>query len=180
MEQWRDIPGYEHLYQASTDGRIRTCEGKTTSSARFARRVWKQRVLKQKWRKRKTGSGMDARVTLWKDGKEYTHLVSRLVAFAWCDGYENGMTVNHIDGNPSNNNVSNLEWVTCKENINKAFDMGIVRSAKRCALLDTDGTVTRYRSMASASLAAGKDEKHISYLLSKGKTILEDGRAIII
>lgn len=45
MEKWRDIPGYEALYQASTEGRIRTCEGKTTRNARFAKRVWKQRIL---------------------------------------------------------------------------------------------------------------------------------------
>lgn len=68
-EEWKDIPGYEGLYQASTLGRIRTCEGKTTSSARFEKRVWKQRIMKQKLNKNRKGR-IDARVCLWKDGKE--------------------------------------------------------------------------------------------------------------
>lgn len=132
MENWKEIPGYEGLYEASDCGRIRTCEGKTTSNARFPKRVWKQRILKTKVEKRKNGKLQDERVNLWKDGKEKTLLVSRLVALTWCDGYSEGATVNHIDGNPSNNSSSNLEWVSLKENIEHGFETGLYSTQKRC------------------------------------------------
>ena len=44
-EMWKDIPNYEGIYQASTFGRIRTCEGKTTYTKRHGIRHWKQRIL---------------------------------------------------------------------------------------------------------------------------------------
>lgn len=45
MEVWKDIPNYEGLYQASSLGRIRTCENKVTSNARYSTRVWKSRLI---------------------------------------------------------------------------------------------------------------------------------------
>ena len=75
MEEWKEIPGYEKLYEASTYGNIRTCEGKVTRTERHGERLWKQRVLKQK-----TDKGGYKRVSLWKDGRGKTHLVHRLVS----------------------------------------------------------------------------------------------------
>ena len=88
-ELWKDIPGYEGIYQASTLGNIRTCEDKTTHTERHGIRHWKQRTLKQK-KCRNSKGRIDARVSLWKDGKERTWLVSRLVGLTWCDGYSHG------------------------------------------------------------------------------------------
>lgn len=125
MERWKDIPGYEGLYQASNTGHIRTVEGKVTYSVRHGERHWKSRVLKEKWEKRvrcKSGH-RDARVQLYKDKKSKTMLVARLVAMAWVEGYQEGLTVNHIDGDPSNNNIRNLEWVTRGDNTRKYFEM---------------------------------------------------------
>lgn len=130
MEQWKMIPGYEGLYEASTLGQIRSAEGKITSNARYSRRVWKQRIIKQKYVNRKTGKCRDARVCLWKDGKEKTHLVSRLVAMTWCNGYADGLTVNHKDGNPLNNNYKNLEWMSLADNIRHGFKNGLYHRAK--------------------------------------------------
>ena len=167
MELWKDIPGYEHLYQASNTGKIRTCEGKTTRSARFERRVWKQRELKQKWASRKGRAVKDARVTLWKDGKVKTHLVARLVAMAWCDGFGKGMTVNHIDCNPSNNNADNLEWVTLADNIRKGLENGQYK-AKRVVLIDRRGRTLEFRSMAEAGRFLNRSNQYISGLLKRG------------
>lgn len=180
MEKWRDIPGYETLYQASTEGRIRTCEGKTTRSARFEKRIWKQRIMRQKYQKRKNGPGKDARVCLWKDGNERTHLVSRLVASAWCDGYSEGLTVNHIDGNPQNNRADNLEWVTIGENVRKAFEDGLIRTAKKCTLVTENGDEFTYRSMAEASRSIGRHTGYISGLIKKGKEYAPNGYKIVI
>ena len=167
MEIWKSIPGYEGLYEASDIGNIRTCEGKVTSNARFEHRVWKQRVLKQKYGRRKDTDKKDARVTLWKDGIEKTWLVSRLIALAWCDGYFEGATVNHIDGNPINNRADNLEWLSLKENIRHGFRTGLLPH-KRCELTDGHGNVTEFISMVSASHFLGNNKGYISDRISKG------------
>lgn len=124
MEVWKDIPGYEGLYQASNLGRVRSAPGKTTSNKRYACRIWRSRVMKQKFTPNKNGR-TDARVILWKDGNKRTWLVSRLVGLTWCDGYTEGMTINHINGNPLDNRAINLEWVTLSENIKKGFELGL-------------------------------------------------------
>ena len=129
MADWKDIPGFEGLYQASTDGEIRTCEGKVTSNAKYGRRVWKQRVLKKKLSKGKKGRA-DFRVELWKDGKHMTFLVSRLVALTWCNGYQDGWTVNHKNGIPLDNRAENLEWLSHGDNIRHGFANGLYPQAK--------------------------------------------------
>ena len=45
METWKDIPGYEGIYEVSDKGRVRTAENKTTHSVLRGERKWKQRVL---------------------------------------------------------------------------------------------------------------------------------------
>lgn len=129
IEEWKDIPGYEGLYQASTLGQIRTCEGKTTSSARFQHRVWKQRIMKQKCTKNKKGR-KDYRVELWNGKNHKTWLVSRLVALTWCNGYQIGYTVNHKNGNPLDNRAENLEWLSHGDNIRHGFANGLYPQAK--------------------------------------------------
>lgn len=168
MEKWLDIPGFEKLYQASNFGNIRTCEGKTTSNARYPKRVWKQRVLKQKYYTNRRGR-KDARVSLWKDGKEYTFLVARLVALTWCDGYSEGMTVNHIDGNPMNNRSVNLEWVSLKENIQKGFSDGLYLKNQSAVILSSDEMNYRFCSMSEAGRFLGRTSGYISNCLQKNK-----------
>ena len=129
MGEWKDIPGYEGLYQASINGEIRTCEGKTTSNARYGSRVWKQRILKFKTSINKKGR-LDFRVELWKDGKHKTFLVSRLIALTWCEGYQDGWTVNHKNGVSTDTRAENLEWLSHGDNIRHGFANGLYPQAK--------------------------------------------------
>lgn len=170
MERWRDIPGYEGIYQASTDGNIRTCEGKTTYTVRHGVRRWKQRVLKQKFAKNKKGR-TDARVNLWKGGCEKTYLVSRLVAMAWCEGYQDGLTVNHINGNPLDNRAENLEWVTLHENIAKGFKEGLYRNQQFPVALSNEGVLFKFDSKADANRFLGRSHGYVDTCLKEHRPI---------
>ena len=168
-EMWKAIPGYEGLYEASNLGRIRSVDGKVTSSARFSRRVWKQRIMKPKVLARRHGK-CDERVCLWKEGKEKTHLVARLVARAWCDGYADGLTVNHINGDTMDNRAENLEWVTLQENTLHAFNTGLNRCNTPIMLqnINTKDTIW-FLSESQGSLWLGRNIGYISNCLKKGR-----------
>lgn len=171
VEEWKDIPGYETLYQASTLGRIRTCEGKTTKSARFAKRIWKQRFIVPKWaRASRSSKRFDARVELWKEGTHKTFLVARLIALTWCDGYAEGLTVNHIDGDSTNNKAENLEWVTLADNIKKGFENGLYPQ-KTVVLITPTGERLNFVSMSKASQYLGKSKSYLSTLIKHGRKL---------
>lgn len=172
-EQWKEIPGYEGLYEASSLGRIRTVPGKTTKNARFPARVWKARILKEK---HLSGPARhDARVTLWKDGAREDFLVARIVAAAWIGLPNDGMTVNHINGDWSDNRPDNLEWVTHAQNIQLGFSNGQYDSiCKKIVLVDRNGHRFEFRSMAEASRFLSRNPGYVSGALKKGLTVLHD------
>lgn len=162
MEKWKPIPGYEGSYEASNLGRIKSVEGKRTINAR-CNRVWKERIMKlhltRRGGKKTTFNQM---VTLWKEGKYKQLLVARLVAMTWCEGYAEGLTVNHIDGDPLNNKAENLEWVTLSENMSHAFRTGLNPGAKKVALMDGSGRTFEFYSMSEASRFLGRKSGYLS------------------
>lgn len=172
-EIWKDIPGFEGLYEASSLGRIRTKEGKTTKSRRFPKRVWKQRILKQKWKCRGNSKKMDARVCLWIDGKEKTLLVSRCIcsAFHPIDNAER-MTVNHIDGDPTNNRAENLEWLSASDNTRHGFSTGLFDGImKRVVLVDRTGNKFCFPSMAKACVFLQRCHGYVSGSIKHNRPI---------
>lgn len=130
---WKDIPGYEGIYEASTTGGIRSKEGKVTYSTLHGKRKWESRILKQK-----VGKDRCCRVNLYKNKKENTLLVHRLVAFTFIPTVPGKEYVNHIDGNRLNNAVENLEWCDHKENNNHAFDTGLIQTGKKAMQISAD------------------------------------------
>ena len=105
MEIWKDIKGYEGLYQVSNKGRIKSLN---------YRRTGKEGILKGV--PTKYGYLM---VTLYKKGEKPEHFsVHRLVAEAFIPNHDNLPEVNHIDENKENNHVKNLEWCDRKYNMN--------------------------------------------------------------
>lgn len=165
MEIWKDVVGYEGIYEVSNLGEIRTHKNKTSFSKRYGvERKWKQRVLKQKVSKDKC-----CRVNLWKDGKEKTWLVHRLVAFAFLPLEESKNYVNHKDGNRLNNNIENLEWCDHAENNNHAFDNRLIKTGQEIILLNKVTKETHYfRSKTKASEFLGKYHGFISDQIKKG------------
>ena len=75
-------------------------------------------------------------VILRKNGIRYSKKVHRLVAETFLPNPENKREVNHIDGNKSNNELSNLEWVTSSENTRHAVNVGLI-SRKRMRIIET-------------------------------------------
>ena len=168
-EIWKDIPNYEG-YQVSNLGNVRTFN-KTTYTKKHGVRHWKNRVLKQKWCKATSNSNRyDARVNLWKEGKEKTFLVARLVAIVFLDNLEyEKMTVNHIDGNPKNNCVENLEWCTRKENIQKGFENGLYPQTRVLLVNKLSGEKKEFASLSKANKFLGKNHNYLSSKIKRNK-----------
>lgn len=161
MEIWKDIPGYEGIYQASTLGNIRTADGKTTSNKRYPIRRWKSRILKAKSNSYKTGK----RVSLWKDGKPRDWLIARLVAITFLGNPQELFTVNHKDGDRMNNCVDNLEWLSSADNIRHGFSSGLYPTKK--VELSHDGKTLEFSSMAKCDVFLKRCRGYTSGRLSK-------------
>ena len=109
MEIWKDIQGFEGLYEVSNYGQVR-------SKTREVKRSDKKRgFYKSKTKALNKDNKGYLRVTICKDGTPKTFKVHRLVASNFIGNIE-GFDINHIDGNKQNNLVSNLEICTTKQN----------------------------------------------------------------
>ena len=70
-------------------------------------------------------------IDLWENGKKYRKYIHRLVAQTFIPNPENNPYINHIDGNPHNNKVNNLEWCTPLENVEHASKvLGVMKQYK--------------------------------------------------
>lgn len=192
MEIWKDIPGFEGLYQASTLGRIRSVD-RTESCVLRGKEITRGRagrVLRQA-----VSNGYPF-VNLCKDGVSHVTKTHKLVAITFIGPQEDGMTVNHKDLNKKNNRVENLEYVTQAENIRHALENGAFDS--HCLLSPEDVLEAKNLysdGMSSAELAerfgvsiqviqgalSGRNYGHIEDpdgFQYRGKRALSDAEAI--
>lgn len=106
METWKKIPGFSGAYEVSDLGNVRALDRVTDRGRR-----WKGKTL--------TPVAMENGyliVTLWRDGKQKSHLVHRLVLSAFVGIPAPGYEALHRDGDRANNAVSNLEWGNHSQN----------------------------------------------------------------
>lgn len=106
MEIWKDIDGFSGYYEISSSGRVRNIR---------TGRVLKPSVTDQGY----------TTVKLYRNNKAKEAKIHRLVASAFIQNPENKPQVNHLDRNKRNNDVSNLEWSTNRENIDHAIRTGL-------------------------------------------------------
>ena len=155
-EEWRDIAGYEGIYQVSNFGRVK----RATATRRFN----DEHILQA----HDDHHGYD-QVRLCKDGKQITAKVSRLVATAFLPNPDNLPEVNHKDEDKTNNCVTNLEWCTHIYNsrygtrgkrIGKAHAKPIVQ----CSI---NGTfIRRWNSVSEVTDTLGYDQSNICKCLT--------------
>ena len=117
-EEWRDIKGYEGLYQVSSLGRVKSLP--KVFNPRGYDQIRKEKILNPgmsgKYRNYPNVKLVDA------DKKSKYWKVHRLVAEAFIPNPNNLPIINHKDEDPSNNKVENLEWCTYSENSKKFVD----------------------------------------------------------
>lgn len=116
VEIWKDIKGYEGMYQVSNYGRVKGLERWTHFKNGRKPRREPERILK--FTKHHKGY---FKAQLRKEDKLKGYFVHRLVAEAFIPNPEGKSQVNHKDGNKGNNHVDNLEWNTQSENLKHSY-----------------------------------------------------------
>jgi len=118
QEIWKDIPNYESLYQVSNFGNVKSLERYV--KGKVENRLQKENILSKRLVGGKGNQYYSVTLCNNKDRKQIK--VSVLVAMAFLNHIPNGyvgFTVDHIDNNPLNNNVNNLQVITKRENSSK-------------------------------------------------------------
>lgn len=111
-EIWKEVKGWEGIYQVSNYGRVKSCF-RYVKQSNGKIRHYKEKIMKTFLTKTKY-----VRLSLEKDGIKRKYFVHQLVATAFIENPNNYKQINHKDENPINNTVCNLEWCDSKYNLN--------------------------------------------------------------
>lgn len=127
METWLDVESKGLVWRVSSEGRVRT-PAHTTTYTRV--RNGKEQKFTSSFKERdltpvKTATGY-LEVYATKNGRRTHHLLHRLVGMAFVPGYSPELTINHINGDKTDNAPSNLEWVSLARNTQHQWETGLV------------------------------------------------------
>jgi hypothetical protein len=115
METWKDIKGYEGIYQISNLGRVK----------RISNIHWCNLKYRDNYYLKPLDNGKGyLRIKLTVNNKSRRVMLHRLIAEVFIENPNNYPFVNHIDGNKKNNNINNLEWCTQSQNCLHSVKMG--------------------------------------------------------
>lgn len=174
-EIWKDIKGYEGLYQVSNLGRIKSLERYVKNHD--AMQYHEEKIKLATERKRNDGKQGYLALQLYRDNKAKNCYVHRLVAEAFIPNPESKPTVNHINGDKHDNRAENLEWATYSENNIHAYVTGLNDETHRrnckgsmpVAQYDRDmNLINIYPSLREAERQTGVDCRCISIGIRKG------------
>jgi len=159
-EIWKDVIGFEGLYEVSNNGRVRSLPREFIKSDGTWMRT-RGTVIHQNT----THDGY-AQIILLKNGRKHTKKAHRYVAIKFIENPNNLPQVNHIDGNKKNNHVSNLEWCDGKHNQQHAVRTGLRKkyfgadhwNSREVYQLSFDGfLVGVYPSIVEAAKSVNRD-----------------------
>lgn len=153
---WKDVVGWEGVYQVSNYGEIKSLHYN------------KERIMKQS-----TDTNGYLQVKLNKNGNGKAYLVHRLVAQAFIPNYHNKPFINHLDSNPKNNKITNLEWCTQSENVRHAIGVGnhfIPKGSNNPTAIINEEIAAQVKR----ELATGKKPKQVSDELNVNYYIVKD------
>lgn len=156
-EIWKDIEGYENLYQVSNLGRVKSLGNGNARNPNFQ----KERIMKARDNKGYLQVGLS------KDGKKKRYQIHRLVAIAFIQNPNNLPQVNHISEDKTNNRVDNLEWCSAKYNINygtrnKRMSESLTNNPKRSKKVICVQTGVIYPSVRQVERELGFNQSNIS------------------
>lgn len=118
LEIWKDVEGYEEYYEVSNFGEVKS-KDRWRDNGRGGY-LQKSKVMT----KSPTSTGY-FKIGFVKNKIRKEFKIHRLVAIAFIPNPKNKPFINHIDGNPLNNHVSNLEWCTPSENVQHSYETGL-------------------------------------------------------
>ena len=151
MEEWRDVPGWEGLYQVSDEGHVRSLrEGRYHMMEKTPTLVLGY-----------------LKVSLYQKPRHQMLSGHRRVAEVFIPNPDNKPYVNHINGIKTDNRKENLEWVTAQENTDHAIRTGLYdpKAQPRCRpllVLDkTTGELKRYTSASEAARQLGVNQSEV-------------------
>lgn len=122
VEKWLAIPGTDGLYSISSHGRVRSEPVHTSNVGRVRGRILSPRASRKGY--------LIFRVCL-RNGMQWQTSVHRAVAAAFIGPCDDGMQVNHKDGDKTNNRPENLEYVSCRDNVRHCWVNGL-HSVEHC------------------------------------------------
>ncbi len=165
QEIWKPIKDFEDLYEVSNLGNVRAKD--RIVNTKTGPRHYKSRTLLPEI----TADG-HYRVVLSNAGHTQRIFIHRLVALAFIPNPNDYPVINHLDGNPANNNVNNLEWTTVQENTLHAYRLGLNNiektrqaNSKKIAMYDaaTGKIIKEFPSMIECERQTGYSKSTISY-----------------
>ncbi len=163
-EEWRPIPGFEGIYEASNLGRIKRLRRVLVHN------YGGDRILKEKLPAFRISGNGYYRIRLTFNKQKTFHFVHRLIAAAFMPCNDPSKQINHKDCNKFNNCIDNLEWVSGSENMKHAYRNGRISKLgelNSCAKLNIE-SIQRIRIM----ILNGMNNRQIADCFDVGRSTI--------